>query len=81
MLRAMNELQASGNISIRTALGCEGDVYVTVPSDGVGGQVRVTLDSRQRIYNAVTRGEDLATGTRVKVVNVNDDNTLTVVRA
>jgi hypothetical protein len=81
MLRAMAELQTSGNIPIAAAEGREGDVYVTVASGGSGGQVRITLNERQRIYNAITRGEDLATGTRIRVVKVNDDNTLTVVRA
>jgi hypothetical protein len=43
--------------------------------------VRVTLGQRQRIYNAVTEGEELPTSTRVKVTRVNQDNTLTVARA
>jgi membrane protein implicated in regulation of membrane protease activity len=80
LLKGMADLQSSGNIPMAAALDHEGDVYVTVP-DGGRGQVRVTVEERQRIYNAVTRGEDLPTGTRVRVVRVNDDNTLTVARA
>lgn len=82
MLKAMNDLQSSGNIDIRSAVGQEGDVYLTVPSRGQGrGQVRVTLEARQRIWNAVTEGEALPTSTRVRVTRVNDDNTLTVSQA
>jgi membrane protein implicated in regulation of membrane protease activity len=80
LLRGMVDLQSSGNIPLGAALGREGDVYVTVPSGG-RGQVKVTVRDHQRIYNAVTGGEDLPSGTRVRVVQVNDDNTLTVARA
>ena len=80
LLKGMADLQSSGNIPIDAAMGVEGDVYVTVPSRGAG-QVRLTVRERQRIYNATTGGEDLPTGTRVRVVNVNPDNTLTVARA
>ena len=81
LLRGVASLQSSGNVSIQSAAGHEGDVYLTVPGAGGRGQVRVTVENRQRIYNAVTTGEDLPTGTRVRVVKVNDDNTLTVARA
>lgn len=82
LLKGMADLQSSGTISIEAAMGREGDVYVTVPGSGGGrGQVRVTLHEQQRIYNAVSTGEDLPSGTRVRVVKVNQDNTLTVARA
>lgn len=79
MLKGMYDLQSSGNIDIHAAVGQEGDVYLTVPCRGEGrGQVRVTLQARQRIWNAITDGEALPTSTRVRVTRVNDDNTLTV---
>ncbi len=82
LLKGVHDLQTSGNVSIGSAVGREGDVYATVPSRAGGrGQVRVTIEQRQRIYNAVTEGEELPTGTRVKVTNANQDNTLTVARA
>lgn len=81
-MRSMHKLQSSGNIEIADAAGCEGDVYLGVPAPGGGrGQVRVSVSGRQRIYNAVSEGEALATGTRVRVVRVNGDHTLTVARA
>jgi hypothetical protein len=82
MLKAVYDMHSSGNVDIRSAVGREGDVYVTVPGGAMGrGQVRVTIDQQQRIYNAVTNGEDLPTTTRVRVTRANDDNTLTVARA
>ncbi len=82
MLKGMYDLQSSGNVDIHAAVGQEGDVYLTVPPKGEGrGQVRVTLQERQRIWNAITEGEALPTSTRVRVTRVNDDNTLTVSQA
>src|ERR1043166_7678903 len=50
MLRAMHQVQTSGTIEIGAAVGREGGVYVTVPGDGCKrGQVRVTVDGRERI--------------------------------
>ncbi len=82
MLRAMREMETSGTIRTSAAVGREGAVYATVPGDGVGrGQVRITVQDRERIYDAVSRGESLATGTRIRVLHANDDSTLTVARA
>jgi hypothetical protein len=78
-LGAVRGLESSGNISISEALGATGDVYTRVPPSGEGqGQVRVVLSDRQRIYNAISRGPEFMTHTRVRVVEVNDDNSLTV---
>lgn len=83
LLRNMYKLHASGNISIDAAIDHVGDVYVTVPAAGKGrGQVRVTINNRQRIYNATsTLPTDLTPATRVRVVQVNEDNTLSVMPA
>ena len=78
-LGAVRGLESSGNVSIRSALGLEGDVYARVPARGDGrGQVRLVIDNRQRIFNAISGGDAVETSGRVRVVNVNDDHTLTV---
>ncbi len=79
LLRTMYSLESSGNVSITTALNSEGEVYTSIPERHTGrGQVRVVLDGRQRIYNAVSEGEAIPTSSRVVVVRVNEDRTLTV---
>lgn len=79
LLKLVHDLQTSGTVSIQSAIGAEGDVYVTVPQRGNGmGQVRVIVSDRQRIYNAVSEADPLPTNTRVRVTRVNEDNTLTV---
>jgi hypothetical protein len=78
-LGAVRGLEGSGNINIESTLGLEGDVYAEVPAAGEGqGQVRLVIAKRQRIYNAVSGEVKIASMTRVRVVGVNDDNTLTV---
>lgn len=79
LLKAIYDLQSSGNITIDGTIGHEGDVYVTVPANGKGrGQVRVTISNRQRIYNAVSSGDEIKPSSRVRVTNINQDHTLTV---
>ena len=79
LMKAMYDLQSSGNVHIEDAVGTDGVVYANVPARGDGrGQVRVVIDERARIYNAVSDGDALDTGSRIRVVRVNDDRTLTV---
>jgi len=79
LLRWMYSLESTGNVSIQMALGVEGEVYASLPARGAGhGQVRIVVDNRQRIYNAVSDGDALPTGSRVRVTEVNTDRTLTV---
>lgn len=81
-LKGMHDLQSSGNLSLDTAMGAEGSVYLSIPEEGGGrGQVRVVSGDRGRILQAVSDGETIPTGARVRIVKVNADNTVTVVRA
>ena len=79
LMKAVYDLQSSGNVRIQDAVGTEGVVYANVPGRGDGrGQVRVIIDERARIYNAISDGDPITTSSRVRVVRVNEDHTLTV---
>ncbi len=79
LMKAMYDLSSSGNINIQDAVGTEGTVYTNVPAKGDGrGQVRVVVNLRARIYNAVSDGDAIVTSSSVRVVRVNEDHTLTV---
>lgn len=78
LLKFIYSMQASGNIDINDCAGAEGTVYVTVPDDGKRGQVRLVIDGRQRIFNAVSEEGVIESKRRVRVMRVNRDNTLTV---
>lgn len=82
VMASMMKLQASGNVDIKTTVGVEGTVYVTIPGENKGqGQVTVVVDERQRTYTAVTAGAELPRHARVKVVGVHGQNTLNVIPA
>lgn len=84
VMRSLLRLQNSGNISIASASGHTGSVYVEVPPAGSGsGRVTVVIEGRQREYDAVQRGaEAIGSRTTVKIVGVDEEtNTLTVERA
>ena len=79
MLEAIYRLQSSGNISITQALDREGTVYNAIPAHGQGkGRIRLVIDDRERFYKAITDGEALASHHRVRVLRINDDNSVTV---
>lgn len=79
LLKAANDLQASGNIRIDQAIGLEGSVDVRVPARSSGaGRVRLVISNRLREYTAVTEGEEIPRGTRVRVTQAGG-STLTVV--
>jgi hypothetical protein len=79
VLRLVGRLQSSGTMDISSALAEEGTVYLTVPARRGGrGSVRVVVGDRQQYYNAVTDGDAIPTGARVRVLEINEDHTLTV---
>lgn len=85
LMKSIYRLQVSGNIAMDSTIGIEGDVYLSIPSTdsakGSGlGKVRLVVDRRQRLYNAVSDAGDIPTHARVRVLRVNSDNSLTVTR-
>lgn len=81
-LKGMHDLQSSGNVPLDMALGAQGRVYLTVPEGGTArGQVRLVIGTKEKIVQAVSEDGTLPTGSAVRVTKVNQDNTVTVVRA
>lgn len=80
LLKALHDLQTSGNVRIKAAIGKTGQVYVSIPSEGAG-QVRLIMGSRERTYTARSPSGPLGRGDSVRVTRVNEDNSLTVERA
>jgi hypothetical protein len=79
LFRGVRKLEASGTLDLAGAKGSIGEVYANVPAHGQGsGQVRLVLQQRQRIVNAISEGGALPTKTRVRIVQVNADRTVTV---
>jgi hypothetical protein len=71
-------LQCCGNINLRNAIGLEGETYLTIPPGDIG-KVRVTVQERLRIYDAVaTDKTEIKTGQRIRIVDVTPEDTLVV---
>ena len=80
MFKWLSGMQQSGNIDIqKSAAGCTGKVYLTIPSDRKGvGKVQISINNSVREYNAVTDGEELKTGMDITVVEAISDDTVLV---
>lgn len=81
MFKWLAKMQQSGNIDVyKSAAGCSGKVYLTVPAERKGtGKVQININNSVREYDALTDSEDdLKTGTSIKVTEVLDTNTLLV---
>ena len=81
LMKAVYDLQTSGNISPRMVIGREATVDVEVPSARGGqGTVKIVIDERMRRYRALTEGATIPRGSSVKIEKFNADNTVVVTR-
>ena len=80
MFKWLYSMQQSGNINVyKSAVGCQGKCYLSIPGERAGeGKVQITIQGAVREYNAVTDGDEIKTGTSVKVLEAIDGNTLLV---
>ncbi len=82
LMKAIYNLQSSGNVDIRNAVGQPAKIYIPVPSAGEGkGKVQVTLQGRTMEYEAVTDDDEkLSTGENVIVEAVVGSDIVKVMR-
>ena len=80
LFKWLSSMQQSGNINVyKAAVGCHGTCYLHIPAERSGeGKVQITIQGAVREYNAVTDGDEIKTGTSVKVLEAIDANTLLV---
>lgn len=80
MFKWLSSMQQSGNIDIhKSAAGCEGTVYLTVPAERKGtGKVQITINNAVREYDAITDGDEIRTGTPIKVIEATNEYALLV---
>ncbi len=76
MKLAMN-MQQSGNLDLKNAVGQTGEVYVPIPAEGKG-KVTLVVQERFMELDAMCPGQALKTGQQVKVMDVTESNTLIV---
>ena len=80
LFKWLSSMQQAGNINVyKSAIGCEGTVYLSIPGERAGeGKVQITINNAVREYTAVTDGDAIRTGAQIKVVEVLDSETLLV---
>lgn len=80
MFRFIMGMQVSGTVDTAWALEEEGTVYTQIPAARAGrGEVRVVINERLRYLQAVTDGDAIETATQVRITEINEDNSVTVV--
>ena len=81
LIRAFGRLERDATVSLVSAVGTTGSVYLSIPARREGaGKVHVTVQGRLVECRAVTDEGDLPTGTPVLVVDVDGTDTVVVVR-
>ncbi len=71
LMKMLGKLGDDATVRIHKALGQEGTVYVPIAAGRQrAGKVQLKVQNRLMEYEAVTAGERLATGTRVRVVAI-----------
>ena len=73
------KLEHNGAFRIEDSLGKSVDVYLRIPAGKSGkGKVQVSLNGSVQEISAMTEGESIASGQKVKVVSVIDRSTVLV---
>lgn len=75
----MRKLNEAGKYDVRNCIGSIGRAYVRIPAKGDGtGQVQIDVDGRQKILTAVSSGEEIESFAAVKVLDVQEAETIIV---
>lgn len=73
------QLEQSGTLNLYHALDQPGEVYLTIPArQGGFGKVTLMIDGRAREMDAMTNGDTIKTGEKIKVTEILNGNALMV---
>lgn len=79
MMRALYSLQASGTMDVRRVVGHTAGVYLRIPAKRHGkGKVTVEVEGRSVEIEAVTDGDAIPTGGRVRILELVGDDCVKV---
>lgn len=79
MMRALYSLQASGTMDVRRVVGHTAGVYLRIPAKSHGkGKVTVEVEGRSIEIEAVTDGDAIPTGGRVRILEMVGDDCVKV---
>ena len=79
LFRQMRRLEHDGTFRIEDALGKVADVYLRIPGERMGeGKIQFSFEGSVQELPAITDGPGIATGQKVRVVEVIGGHTLLV---
>ena len=79
LLYLFTKFNQSGTVDMEQALFQKGEVYLTVPGGKEGmGKVQIQLGQNLKELRAITDGDALPTGSKIRVIEVLEDNLLVV---
>ncbi len=79
LFRKMRSIESHGSYDPREAVGAVCDVYLSIPAARSGkGKVQISLRGAVLEMDALTSGERLATGAKVRVTELLDNHTVLV---
>ena len=79
LVRALLSLALVHKMDYRTALGCVGEVYLTIPAAGEGGRgkIHVTVNGTFREVDAITEyPQAIKSGTKIRVTDIVGDGVM-----
>jgi len=80
LLRSMKRLEGDQTFVLKNTVGLSGDVYLSIPARRGGtGKIHMTVQQRVVELDAMTTEDDIATGTRVLVIDAIAPATVIVV--
>lgn len=81
-MKSVLKLQEIPTVNLKDAIGQVADVYLTIPKYGEGcGKINLVLNEALKDYDAMSRDDTpIATGTKVRVMEVNEDGVMIVQR-
>ena len=78
-MRGLSRLQSAGNVDLANAVGSDAKVYLRIPAAGQGhGRVLIDVQARTIECRAISRGDEIPTGARVRVCARTGDDVLVV---
>jgi len=78
----MRKLNEVGSYDVQDCVGEVGRVYLTIPAKGQGrGEIQITFKGRQKKFSAVSSGEEIESFAAVKVLGIEEGETVIVEKA
>lgn len=72
--KKLKKFESNGAVSIGNCVGKEANVYLRIPGEGKGrGKVQISINGSVHEFDAMTEGEEIATGDRVMVERVSNN--------